>query len=117
MRDDVTFHNGDKMTAEDFEYTFFERIRPATRSTPELLAQGDHRNRIAHQGVMSSTRRRRPPQWLAFLGSFMVPKGYMERWGRVPRQTGRHRAVQARRIPAEFAHRARAQRQLLGHAR
>ena len=27
FRDDVTFHNGDKMTAEDFRYTFFERIK------------------------------------------------------------------------------------------
>src|ERR1700683_3250588 len=25
LRDDVTFHNGDKMTTEDFRYTFFER--------------------------------------------------------------------------------------------
>src|SRR3954470_20601138 len=27
LRDDVTFHNGDKMTAEDFRYAFFERIK------------------------------------------------------------------------------------------
>src|SRR5262245_33456650 len=27
LRDDVTFQNGDKMTAEDFRYTFFERIK------------------------------------------------------------------------------------------
>src|SRR5271163_2168849 len=27
LRDDVTFHNGDKMTTEDFRYTFFERIK------------------------------------------------------------------------------------------
>src|SRR3977135_1689731 len=27
LRDDVSFHNGDKMTAEDFKYTFFERIK------------------------------------------------------------------------------------------
>src|SRR5947207_10598071 len=27
LRDDVVFHNGDKMTAEDFKYTFFERIK------------------------------------------------------------------------------------------
>src|ERR1700730_17614590 len=27
LRDDVTFHNGEKMTAEDFRYTFFERIK------------------------------------------------------------------------------------------
>ncbi len=27
LRDDVTFHNGDKMTTEDFRYTFLERIK------------------------------------------------------------------------------------------
>ena len=27
MRDDVMFHNGEKMTTEDFRYTFFERIK------------------------------------------------------------------------------------------
>src|SRR5262249_50280957 len=27
LRDDVTFHNGDKMSTEDFRYTFFERIK------------------------------------------------------------------------------------------
>ena len=27
LRDDVTFQNGDKMTADDFRYTFFERIK------------------------------------------------------------------------------------------
>src|SRR5580692_11895722 len=27
LRDDVTFHNGDQMTTEDFRYTFFERIK------------------------------------------------------------------------------------------
>src|ERR1700757_1395567 len=25
LRDDVVFHNGDKLTTEDFRYTFFER--------------------------------------------------------------------------------------------
>lgn len=27
LRDDVSFHNGDRMTADDFRYTFFERIK------------------------------------------------------------------------------------------
>ncbi len=27
LRDDVKFHNGDKMTADDFRYTFFERMQ------------------------------------------------------------------------------------------
>src|SRR3954471_21295960 len=27
LRDDVVFHNGDRMTAEDFRWTFLDRIR------------------------------------------------------------------------------------------
>src|SRR5262245_29930472 len=27
LRDDVVFHNGDKLTTEDFRYTFFERLK------------------------------------------------------------------------------------------
>src|SRR6476661_1813876 len=27
LRGDVTFHNGDKLTAEDFKYTFLDRIK------------------------------------------------------------------------------------------
>ena len=52
LRDDVTFHNGDKMTTEDFRYTFFERIkvRLETRHR-EFLEEGRrHRHRIADQG-------------------------------------------------------------------
>jgi peptide/nickel transport system substrate-binding protein len=29
LRDDALFHNGDKVTSEDFRYTFFERPRAA----------------------------------------------------------------------------------------
>ena len=31
LRDDVTFHNGDKMTTEDFRYTFLERIKSGVK--------------------------------------------------------------------------------------
>jgi peptide/nickel transport system substrate-binding protein len=31
LRDDVTFHNGDKMTTEDFRYTFFERPKSGVK--------------------------------------------------------------------------------------
>ena len=56
------------------------------------------------------------PQWLAFLGSYVVPKDYMEKTGvdgfrDKPIGSGPYRH---RRIPAQCAHRARAQRRLLG---
>ena len=55
------------------------------------------------------------PQWLAFLGSYVVPKDYIERVGVEPSpEADRHRALQAGRIRAQFPHRARAQRQILG---
>jgi len=31
LRDDVTFHNGDKMTTADFRYTFFERVKSGAK--------------------------------------------------------------------------------------
>jgi len=31
LRDDVKFHNGDKMSTGDFRYTFFERIKSGTK--------------------------------------------------------------------------------------
>ena len=31
LRDDVTFHNGDKMTTADFRYTFFDRVKSGAK--------------------------------------------------------------------------------------
>jgi peptide/nickel transport system substrate-binding protein len=36
LRDDVAFHNGDKLTTEDFRYPSSSASRPATRSTPPI---------------------------------------------------------------------------------
>ena len=119
LRDDVTFHNGDKMTAEDFKLHLLRahQGRPQGRHR-ELLAQGDrHRDRLAHQGgdevqlagADRAAMARLPRQLHGSEG--LHGEG---RRRRVPREAGRHRALQAGRIPAEFAHRARAQRQLLG---
>src|SRR5215475_2271843 len=77
LRDDVTFHNGDKMTAEDFRYTFFERIKAGHK-----IDSANSWRKVTDIEVVSPTkavmRFNSPaptaPQWLAFLGSFMVPK-------------------------------------------
>src|SRR5437879_2693758 len=34
LRDDARFHNGDRVTARDFRYTFFERPRASLTSGP-----------------------------------------------------------------------------------
>lgn len=84
FRDDVTFHNGDKMTAEDFRYTFFERIKAghkvdtanSWRKVKDIEVQSPTKA-VIHFDTPATTA----PQWLAFLGSFMVPKKYMESVG------------------------------------
>jgi peptide/nickel transport system substrate-binding protein len=102
LRDDVIFHNGDKMTAEDFRYTFFERIKAGHK----IDTANSWRN-VADIDVQSPTRAvmkfnspaTTAPQWLAFLGSFVVPKKYMESVGvdgflRKPVGTGPYQIVE-----------------------
>ena len=84
LRDDVTFHNGDKMTAEDFRYTFFERIKAGHK-----VDTANSWRKVTDIEIASPTKAvmkfnspaPTAPQWLAFLGSFIVPKGYMEKVG------------------------------------
>jgi peptide/nickel transport system substrate-binding protein len=84
LRDDVVFHNGDKMTTEDFRYTFFERIKAGHKVD---IAQSWRK--VTDIEIVSPTKAvmrfdspsPTAPQWLAFLGSFMVPKAYMEKTG------------------------------------
>jgi peptide/nickel transport system substrate-binding protein len=84
LRDDVTFHNGDKMTAEDFRYTFFERIKAghkvdtanSWRKVTDIEVQSPTKAVIKFDTPATTA-----PQWLAFLGSFMVPKKYVESIG------------------------------------
>ncbi len=82
LRDDVTFHNGDKMTAEDFRYTFFERIKAG-----HAVDTKNSWRKVTDIEIASPTKLTMKfdspaptaPQWLSFLGSFIVPKGYMEK--------------------------------------
>jgi peptide/nickel transport system substrate-binding protein len=84
LRDDVTFHNGDKMTTEDFRYTFFERPKSGTK-----LDTANSWRKVQDIVIASPTKATMKfsspaptaPQWLAFLGSFVVPKKYMETGG------------------------------------
>jgi peptide/nickel transport system substrate-binding protein len=84
LRDGVRFHNGDAMTADDFRFTFYERLKSADR----IDTKNSWRN-VADIEVLSPVRAvmhfsapaPTAPQWLAFLGSYVVPKKYMEQAG------------------------------------
>jgi dipeptide transport system substrate-binding protein len=102
LRSDVTFHNGDKMTAQDFRYTFFERIKAGHK-----LDTANSWRKVTDIEVTSPTKAvmkfnspaPTAPQWLAFLGSYMVPKAYMEKIGpdafrEKPVGTGPYRLVE-----------------------
>lgn len=79
LRDDVAFHNGDRLTAEDLRFTFFERPRA------EKLDLSGIWRRVSDIEVVSPTHavmHFSAPMpsaipWLAFLASFVVPRKYM----------------------------------------
>jgi len=105
LRDDVTFHNGDKMTTEDFKYTFFERIKAGHKvdTANSWRKVTDIEIQSPTKAVMKfSSPAPTAPQWLSFLGSFMVPKAYMEKVGvdafrEKPVGTGPYRLVEYQR--------------------
>ena len=84
LRDDVSFHNGDRLETKDLRYTFFERPR-AERSDLTGIWR-----RLSDIQVLSPTRAvfkftdAMPSAipWLAFLASFVVPKNYMTSVGK-----------------------------------
>lgn len=84
LRDDVKFHNGDQMSAEDFRYTFFERIKSGTK-----LDTANSWQKVQDIAIQSPTRATMKfgspaptaPQWMAFLGSYIVPKKYIDNAG------------------------------------
>jgi peptide/nickel transport system substrate-binding protein len=102
IRDDVVFHNGDKMTMEDFRYTFFERIKAGHKidTANSWRHVADIEILSPTKGVMRfSSPAPTAPQWMAFLGSYIVPKKYMESVGpdafrEKPIGTGPYRLVE-----------------------
>jgi peptide/nickel transport system substrate-binding protein len=84
LRDDVTFHNGDKLTTEDFRYTFLERNKSGLK-----LDIGNSMRKLQDIVIESPTKATMKfdspaptmPQWMAFLGSYVVPKKYIESGG------------------------------------
>ena len=84
LRDDVRFHDGARMTAADLRWSFLGRIRAghrvdtahAWRKVVDIETPSPVRAVMRFDSPAPSA-----PAWLAFLGSFVVPQGYMERVG------------------------------------
>lgn len=89
LRDDAFFHNGDKVTAEDFRYTFFERLKAPVPPGKQKLDLSFIWRRIKDIEIVSPTRvvmqfsevMPSAVTWLYFIGSFIVPKGTIEKAG------------------------------------
>ena len=85
LREGVTFHDGSPMTADDFRYTFFDRTRPG-----QGLDIANSWRKISDVEVVSpreavvrfSSAAPTAPQWMAFMGSFIVPKAYLQKVGK-----------------------------------
>ena len=84
LRDDVTFHDGSKLTADDFAFSFYGKNQPSAKTdgasvwanVKEMEVQSPTKVIMHFKGPMPTA-----PQWLAFLGSFIVPKAYYEKVG------------------------------------
>ena len=89
LRDDALFHNGDKVTAEDFRYTFFERLKAPVPPGGQRLDASFIWRRVKDIEIVSPTRvvmhfsevMPSAVTWLYFLGSYIVPKDYMLKTG------------------------------------
>jgi peptide/nickel transport system substrate-binding protein len=103
FRDDVLWHNGDRLTAEDFKFSFDERPKADTT----LAIAGIWNRPLRTIDVVTPTQavmRFNTPMptaapWLAFIGSFIVPKRYFEQVGkqgfmRAPIGSGPYRLVE-----------------------
>lgn len=107
LRDDVLFHDGSKLTAEDLRYTFLERPRQPVPEGGRRLDTAFLWRRLKDVEVVSPTKAvmhfsepmPSAVAWLAFLCSFVVPKAHLERVGleaftRAPVGSGPYRVVE-----------------------
>lgn len=84
IRDDVVFHNGAPMTMEDVRFTLFERVEAGEkldiastwRNLTDIEITSDTEGVFRFSSPNPTT-----VQWLAFMGSFIVPKAYMQEQG------------------------------------
>lgn len=84
LRDDVTWHDGQKMTSADIKYTFFERAQ--SKEQIDLARVWRNVVDVETPSPTKAVIKLKEPMptavpWLAFLANFVVPKHYMEKVG------------------------------------
>jgi len=87
LRDDVYFHNGDKLTTEDLRFSYIDRLR---NESQYLRFAGVFNSAVNDIEIVSPTKAifhlKRPwptmPNWMGFLGQFITPKDYFLKVGR-----------------------------------
>jgi peptide/nickel transport system substrate-binding protein len=107
LRDNVLFHNGDKMTAEDFRYSFFERPHAPVPPGGQKLDTGFIWRRIKDIEIVNPTRvvvhftevMPSALAWFYFMACYVEPKNYFEKAGldgflKQPIGTGPYRLVE-----------------------
>ncbi len=85
FRNDVLFHNGDRLTAEDFQFTYFDRLH----ADPTLQLAANWNPYLDRIEVASATRAvmhfKAPMAWapvlLAEMGESILPKNYIQKAG------------------------------------
>jgi peptide/nickel transport system substrate-binding protein len=102
LRDDVKFHNGDPMSSADFAWTFDGRIKAGQKV--DIAQSWRNVTTIETPSPTRAIMRFKSPSptapvWLAFLGSFLVPKDYMnkvgmEAFGQKPVGTGPYKLAE-----------------------
>jgi peptide/nickel transport system substrate-binding protein len=85
FRPDVTFHNGDSLTADDFKFTFFDRLKAdrtltlgGTWNIIEAIETPSPTRAIVHFGAPFVAA----PQILADSSAYIMPRRYFEQVGR-----------------------------------
>lgn len=89
LRNDAFFHNGDRVTAADVRYSFFERPKAPVTAGHARLPYSFIWRKVRDIEVVSPTvavfhfsdPMPTAVPWLAFLSSYVIPKSYVERIG------------------------------------
>ncbi len=84
LREGLTFHDGSKLTTEDFKFSFLDRPKKEKRLAINGFFGGLQDIEISSptQAVMVfSTPTPTAPNYLGFLTSYILPKAYMEKVG------------------------------------
>lgn len=83
FRDDVYFHDGSKMTAEDFKFTFDRAIQTKTLSLNGMMATLESVEVTEPYKAVARFSKASPTvlKYLGFLAAYILPKDYFEKVG------------------------------------